>query len=64
MKNKEDYNGGTNEKALESDDSSSNTDGCARNLGDIHEDEEDGGYIETPPEDNDTTISKCSGSIT
>ena len=33
FKNKEDYIGDTNEKTRESNDSSSETDGCARNLG-------------------------------
>ena len=33
-KNKQDYDGVTNDKTRESDDSPSNTDGCARNLDD------------------------------
>ena len=35
-KNKQDYVGGTNDKTRESDDSPSDTDGCARNLDDEH----------------------------
>ena len=34
FKNKEDYISGTYEETRESDDSPSDTDGCARNLGD------------------------------
>ena len=36
----------------ESDDSQSDTDGCARNLGDEHKNEENDEYIEPPSEEN------------
>ena len=49
-KNKQDYVGGTNDKTRESDDSPSDTDGCARNLDDEHKNEEDEYYIEPPSE--------------
>ena len=51
---KQDCIGGTNEKTRESDDSPSDADFCARNLGDEHKNEEDEGYIETPPEENES----------
>ena len=41
FKNKEDYIGGTNERTCETNDSASDTDGCARNLGNEHKNEED-----------------------
>ena len=41
FKNKEDYIGDTNEKTRCSDDSPSETDNCAGNLGKEHENEED-----------------------
>ena len=50
FKNKEYYIGGTNEKTREPDDSPSDTDNCARNLGDEHKNEEDKEYIENTPE--------------
>ena len=40
FKNKEDYIGDTNEKTRGSGGSPSETDGCARNLGEEHENEE------------------------
>ena len=40
FKNKEDYIGNTNEKTREYNDSSSETDGCVRNLGKEHKNEE------------------------
>ena len=51
--NKDEYIGGTNEKkrnsqTRESDDSPSDTDGCARNLDDEHKNEEDDDYIDLP----------------
>ena len=49
-KNKQDYVGGTNDNTRESDDYPSDTDGCARNLGDEHKNEEDDKYIEPPSE--------------
>ena len=39
LKNKEDYIGGTNKRTFEYNDSPSDTDGCARNLGKEHENE-------------------------
>ena len=54
FKNKVDYRGDTNDKTRESDDSRSDTDVCARNLGDEHKNEEDEEYIENPPEENDS----------
>ena len=52
-KNKQDYDGGTNEKTcdsqtLESEDSWSDTDGCAINIDDEHKNEEDDDYIDPP----------------
>ena len=41
FKNKEDCIGGTNEKTRYSGDSPSETDGCTRNLGKEHKNEED-----------------------
>ena len=52
-KNKQDYVGGTNDKTRESDDSPSDTDGCARNLYDEHKNEENEDYIDPPTETND-----------
>ena len=52
FQNKEDYIGGTHEKTCQSDDYPSDTDGCARNLGDEHKNEENDEYIE-PPSEND-----------
>ena len=49
---KQSYDGVTNDKANESDDSSSDTDGCARNLDVKHKNEEDDDYIEPPSEKN------------
>ena len=49
-KNKQDYVGGNNDKTSETDDSPSDTDGCARNLYDEHKNEEDDEYIEPPSE--------------
>ena len=51
--NKHEYIDGTNEKTCdaqtcESDDSPSDTDGCARNLDDEHKNEEDDNYIDPP----------------
>ena len=54
FKNKVDYRSDTNEKTRESDDSPSDADFCARNLGDEHKNEDDEGYIETPPEENES----------
>ena len=62
--NKEDYIGGTTQKTSESDDSPSDTYGCARNLVDEHKNEEGEEYIETPPEENDSIKSKNSEGIT
>ena len=39
-KNKQEYIGVTSDKARESDDSQSDTDGCSRNLGNEHKNEE------------------------
>ena len=50
FKHKVDYKGDTNEKTCESDDSPSDTDVCARNLGEEHKNQEYEEYIETPPE--------------
>ena len=44
----------------ESDDSPSDTDVCARNLGKEHKNQEYEEYIETPPEENDSIKSKIS----
>ena len=55
FKNEQDYIVGTNEKTCESNDSPSDTYGCARNLGNEHKHEEYEEYIETPPEYNDST---------
>ena len=41
FKNKKDYIRGNNEKTRESDDSPSDTDGCERNLGNEHKNEDD-----------------------
>ena len=49
-KNKQDYDGGTNDKTRESDDYSSDTDGCKRNLDDEHKNEEYKEYIQPPSE--------------
>ena len=62
-KNKQDYDGGTNDKTRESDDYSSDTDGCARNLDDEHKYEEDDEYIETPSEESNIITSKISEGI-
>ena len=56
-KNKQDYGDGTNDKARESDDSPSDTDGCARNFDDENKNEEDEDYIDPPSKKNDTIIS-------
>ena len=56
--------GGTNEKICESYDYPSVTDGCLRNLGNEHKNEEDEEYIATPPEENGSIKSKISGRIT
>ena len=47
-KNKQDYVGGTTDKTHESDDSPSDTDGCARNIDDEHKNEEEEDYIDPP----------------
>ena len=46
FKNKEDYIGDTKGKTRGSNDSPSETDGCARNLGKEHENEEDEEFSE------------------
>ena len=57
-KNKQDYDGGTNYKTRKSDDSPSDTDGCARNIDDEQKNEEDDEYIDPPSEKNDIIKSK------
>ena len=52
-KNKQNYEGGTNDKARyslirETSDSPSDTDSCARNLDEEHKNEEDDDYIDPP----------------
>ena len=47
-KNKQDYSVGTNDKTREYDDSTSDTDGYARNHDDKHKNEEDDDYIDPP----------------
>ena len=47
-----------------SNDSPSETDGCVRNLGKEHENEEDEEYSETTPKINDSIKSKISKGIT
>ena len=64
FKNNQDYRGDNNEKTREYDDSPSDTDGCARNLGDEYKNEEDEEKIETPPEENESIKSKISEGIT
>ena len=64
FKNKEDYICDTNEKTHESNYYPSETDGCARNLGEELNNEEDEEYSETTPEVNDSIKSKISEWIT
>ena len=64
FKNKEDYIGDTNEKTRESDDSISETGGCARNLSKEHKNIEDEEQNETTPEVNDGIKSQISEGIT
>ena len=64
FKKKEYYIGSTNEKTRNSDDSPSENNGCARNLGEEHENEEGEKYSETAPEENDSIKSKISEEIT
>ena len=59
-----DYIGGTNEKTRESNDSLSDTNSCARNLGDEYKNKKDEEYIETSPVENDKIKSKISEDIT
>ena len=61
--NKQDYAGGTNDKTRdsqtrESEDSRSDTDGCARNLDEEHKNEEDDDYIHSPSNKKDIIESK------
>ena len=56
--NKQEYVGGTNDKTRdsqthESEDSRSDTDGCAINLDEEHKNEEDDDYIDPPSKKND-----------
>ena len=60
FKNKEDYIDDTNEKTRGPNDSPSETDGCARNLGEEYENEEDEEHSENTPEINDSIKSKIS----
>ena len=46
--NNHEYVGGTNDKTRESDNSQSDTDGCARNIDEEHKNEEDDDYIDPP----------------
>ena len=64
FKNKEEYIGDTNEKTRGYDDYPSATDGCVRNLGEEHENEEDEEYSETTPEINYSIKSKISKGTT
>ena len=63
FKNKEDYIDDTNEKTRGPNDSPSETDGCARNLGEEYENEEDEEHSENTPEINDSIKSKISKGI-
>ena len=62
--NKEDYIGDTNEKTHGSDVFPSETDGCARNLAEEHEHEEDEEFSENNSEIKDSNKSKISKGIT
>ena len=53
FKNKEDYIGDTNENTHGYDGSPGETDGCARNMGKEHKNEEDSEYSEPTPDIND-----------
>ena len=64
LKNKVYCRGDNNEKTRASDDSPSDTDGCAINLGDEHKNEEYEEYIETTTEENYSFKSKTSEGIT
>ena len=64
FKNKEDYIGDTNEKICGSYDYKNETDGYVSNLGEEHENGEDGEFSEKTPEINASIKSKMSKIIT